>query len=1703
MKQTQNREKAIFQQALEKETAEERSAFLDRQCGDDNGLRQRVEELLNSLDNAGSFLDGGAVEPAAIVEALDMAVPSAGGVITEGPGTVIGRYKLMEQIGEGGFGLVFVAEQQQPVRRRVALKVIKPGMDSRDVIGRFEAERQALALMDHPNIARVLDAGTTDAGRPYFVMELVRGIPITEYCDQVQLSPRDRLELFVPVCRAIQHAHQKGIIHRDVKPSNVLVTLHDGEPVVKVIDFGVAKALNQQLTQKTIYTKFAQMIGTPLYMSPEQAEMSGLDVDTRSDIYYLGVLLYELLTGSTPFDRERLSEAAFDEIRRIIREEEPPKPSTRLSKSGDRLPSLAAQRKTVPAKLSKVMRGELDWIVMKALEKDRRRRYETANGFAADILRYLNDDTVVACPPTAGYRLRKFARRHKTLLATSAMVAAALIAGTTISTWQAVRASHAEARSDLSAATARDRATEARANSRIAKEETARALASKHKLRERVYASDMNAISDAYANGAIDRMNDLLANHRPRSPEEDQRGFEWYYWWHAGHLEQGNARHPLTAAFRQMAVSPDGQTIALSGWPRHLYLYDTKQLCPLRLPIQFDGEGSRLCFSPDGRFLVVGSGFRSVGARVLDTKSWDTIATMPGDFSVTAFATVQPLMVIGSWQESHGEIQLWTWTNSSWELLDRWGANGKVEDLGITPDGKTLVAHVKRNFYGESRIDIWDVQEGKSIRSLDVDGPQATGISSIVLSRDGNYVAVGEKDGDIHLWRSDSLAAKDPPRPLRTLLASAPVASLAFSPDGTRLVAGTAETNNMIIWELKNLEKEETETPITVHAHSRAVQDVKFGRDSNTVYSAGEDGYLKVWDLSNCQPYDTIRGVDPMSQVGYADDNTLIFNDHQGMVQRWDVKARKRLTPLDKKSKYYRIALSDDGGYLAGVTHNDELRVWNLASRGKVHETSVHAESDCSLVVSRDGRRVAYLTKRRAGQDAGFGDVSLFDLEHATQVTADDSFLFNRVSLKRQAFSPDSKTLVIQRAGSFRYSSHLLDITAGTVKQRLQLSGWGPENCAAFSPDGTTLAIGSYNYDIRLYDAGSGELKDTLRGHTEPLQSLAFTRDGSRLVSAGSDATVRIWKIGASKWRLLSTMRAPSRRIEFVAVSPTGTSVASVSHDGTLLIWRTATQQGVEQNVDRQLAQAQNSFPSGDAIAQLDDAHQIDPNNCKVLLFRGSLRYAMGDWNEAIADFTDALKLVPGNACSLQFRAEARAQAGQRNESLDDWTRLVQLTEGRNTEYLFRRGESYVALGRRADARADFVRALTRSPPWQAKMLLRRVESSLLRAEAIVPTGAAWRYSTDRPPADRYALAGDVSSWPVGAAPFGTGTRTTVLPKTRWTNSPDIWLQQTFELDQAIEAPLVFHVLADDEVTIYVNGALATSVGRSENYQTVEWKANLRQGANTVVVHGHDRAGSESAAVDVGLYIRGDPTTFAKVLAAAVEQAPAMQMRWSWSELLVEQGRRQVENEQWKEAAAAFGKAVELNPTDALNSMQAAILYAYNEDFDRFHQLSIDSLEQFGETKVPDVAEKVAKACLVAAPQEANLLATSKLADKALTLDPDYRNGEFIPWAQLTKGLAEYRAGNGQAANEWVEKCVANSANMPVRKALALGVRSLAWAQLGDGNASREAMVELTGLLQEHSPFHTGAKLSDNWHDWLACELLLREIRQAHTDAEQ
>jgi len=430
-------EEAIFKAAVKLKTPAERIAYVKDACGNDSDLLARITSLIKVHDSKNSIIDVLIAEPDVTLDDIP---------VSEAPGTVIGRYKLLEKIGEGGMAVVYMAEQEKPICRKIALKIIKLGMDTKSVIARFEAERQALAMMDHPNIARVLDAGATETGRPYFVMELVTGVSITEYCDKNNLSTKERLALFIQVCNAVQHAHQKGIIHRDIKPTNVMVTRHEGWPIPKVIDFGIAKATNQKLTEKTLFTRYAHIIGTPAYMSPEQAELSDLDIDTRTDIYSLGVLLYELLTGTTPFSEEELRKAGYIEMQRVIREQEPAKPSTKLSTLGDTLTDVAKHRNSTPDLLRRAVRGDLDWIVMKSLEKDRSRRYETANMLALDIRRHLEHEPVTAGAPGTTYRVQKFLRRHRSqTIAVLAMLIIAVAAVVILSMWNQDRHQLAEA----------------------------------------------------------------------------------------------------------------------------------------------------------------------------------------------------------------------------------------------------------------------------------------------------------------------------------------------------------------------------------------------------------------------------------------------------------------------------------------------------------------------------------------------------------------------------------------------------------------------------------------------------------------------------------------------------------------------------------------------------------------------------------------------------------------------------------------------------------------------------------------------------------------------------------------------------------------------------------------------------------------------------------------------------------------------------------------------------------------------------------------------------------------------------------------------------------------------------------------------------------------------------------------------------------
>jgi serine/threonine protein kinase/WD40 repeat protein len=657
------RVEAIYLAAIERADPIEQAAYLESACGADAELRRKVDELLAAHSKLGRFLQlntNRTHDHTPEVESEPLACV----------GDRVGPYKLLEKIGEGGMGEVWVADQLEPIKRRVALKLIKPGMDSRSVLARFEAERQALAVMDHPNIAKVLDAGTTTDGRPYFVMELVKGTPITEFCDTRKLSPKERLELFIPVCQAIQHAHMKGIIHRDIKPSNVLVELHDDRAVPKVIDFGVAKAIGQQLTEKTIYTGFGALVGTPVYMAPEQATFNALDVDTRADIYALGVLLYELLAGSPPIEAERMKKAALDEVLRIVRDEEPPRPSQRLSTSHSKA-SIAATRQSDPAKLSALMKGEIDWIVMKALEKDRTRRYDTANGLAKDIQRYLSGDSVEACPPTLGYRLKKAYRRNRNAVLGGTAFAMLLllgILGTTLGLLAARDAARVAQQNERKAQDAEQAARDEQDKTQQANQQLERVADLQHRTR---YAAEMNLLQAAYDSQDMARVKRLLEDQIPKGNEADMRGPEWHYWDRKFHRHLKEVCIPTQKDFEPdiFAISPEGSLLAglasnnpeiqvwdtSTGSLKHSHrLSESSQTVNLALfHFQFDASGTRLLFNTTVWDLMTGQlysieekarleGFRKISANfevaLCDLRAKNNSPVSPGKVTVIRVA---------------------------------------------------------------------------------------------------------------------------------------------------------------------------------------------------------------------------------------------------------------------------------------------------------------------------------------------------------------------------------------------------------------------------------------------------------------------------------------------------------------------------------------------------------------------------------------------------------------------------------------------------------------------------------------------------------------------------------------------------------------------------------------------------------------------------------------------------------------------------------------------------------------------------------------------------------------------------------------------------------------------------------------------------------------------------------------------------------
>jgi WD40 repeat protein/serine/threonine protein kinase len=1103
----------VYFAALERESGQARSSYLDEACAGDAELRRRVERLLEAQVNIGSFLEAPAPEIGATV------LHSA----TEGPGIVIGPYKLLEQIGEGGMGTVYMAEQTEPIQRKVALKIIKPGMDTRQVVARFEAERQALAMMDHVNIARVFDGGATENGRPYFVMELVHGVPITKYCDDNHLTPRERLELFVPVCQAIQHAHQKGIIHRDIKPSNVMVTLYDGKPVPKVIDFGVAKATEQKLTERTLFTQYGTMVGTLEYMSPEQAEMSALGVDTRSDIYSLGVLLYELLTGSTPLTSKRMKEAAYAEILRMIKEEEPPKPSTRLSDSSETLASISANRQTEPAKLTKLVRGELDWVVMKCLEKDRNRRYETASAIAADVQRYLNDEPVLACPPSAGYRLRKFVRRNRGPVSVGLALATVLVlgtVGTAIGLAWALRAERT--------------ATQAKSDLKLTLD---------------------NELHDAYFRRIALAYRELLADNLGGALKllgecpEDLRRWEWHLLMRQCRVEQVVLRNGTGVT--SLSYSEDGERIATAGLNGTLKVWNSTTGKVIWLKEKAHGASaskvgcaSSVTFHRDGRHLASTGEDKLV--KVWDLTTGRMVFSRPCDTDqivgtayAAAFNPVEPnQLVVGA----EGAVTIWDWTNDTLVhtypkhptqrlsvafsrdgrrlASGDWSGNVKlwnaeaggeplrsfpetrfaVPALSFSPDASRLAA---ASF--DRRVDVWDTTTGERVHQLPHSGRV---VLAVAYSPDGRLIVSTGEDKTVHVWEAES------GREVLGLRGHAlPCGCVAFSPDGLRLASASMD-GTIRVWDATPLRAHERQESSTTELGGEIWSLAIHPKDQKKIALAGIGNPAKVWDVETHQV--TARSVGLTGVVfcvaWHPDGKRLAIaggNGDQFTVEVWSPdNGQKYSLPVGLECQ--AAAFSTDGRYLVTGRGNGKVQIWDARDGREIGELGNHfgAVRGVAFSAEPEGR---YLVS--ASVD---GSVKLWDATRLGEIqkTGPQKPLrtfpvhIPGVCLNL-AFSQDGKRIAI---GDTEYTVKIWEVPGKETDQELlALRGHsGDIYTVAFSPDGRLVASAGEDSTVKVWDGHTGKLLRSFRGHTGLVNSLAFTRDG-QLVTGSRDRTVKFW----------------------------------------------------------------------------------------------------------------------------------------------------------------------------------------------------------------------------------------------------------------------------------------------------------------------------------------------------------------------------------------------------------------------------------------------------------------------------------------------------------------------------------------------------------------------------------------------------------------
>ncbi len=1055
------------------------------------------------------------------------------------PGERIGRYKLLEQIGEGGFGTVWMAEQQEPVRRRVALKIIKLGMDTKEVIARFEAERQALAMMDHPNIARVFDGGATENGRPYFVMELVRGARITDYCDVNRLSTEERLKLFMQVCHAVQHAHQKGIIHRDLKPSNVLVTVQDDQPVPKVIDFGIAKATGAVLTDKTFFTGFNQMIGTPAYMSPEQTGLGGLDIDTRSDIYSLGVLLYELLTGRPPFARDELLKAGLEEVLRIIRDREPPKPSTRLSELTDeeRL-TIATQRRSAPEKLNRLVRGELDWIVMKAMEKDRTRRYESANGLARDLERHLNHEPVQAVAPSASYQARKFARRHRVALVVASAFAAVSLVGTVTSVWQARKANQR-------AASETQAKLYAQKQEGIAETMLARAEKQREENRQRLVrinvASGMKLLEQGDSFGSLPWFVEALSlqegdkareqNHRLRIGNVLRYAPRLVHnWFHAGPVNQAE-------------FSPDGDRVLTASEDGTARVWEVAS-GRLLLTLQHTGKVSHAAFSPDGGRVVTVQG---LSAQVWDGTTGKPVGVPMHHALLIRVARFSPdgRRIVTASKDQTSRI----WNAATGEpLLTPLAHDKEVVDAAWSPNGQRVAT-----IGADSNVRVWDAETAGMIRALSGVGRYVYNVSFSADSRRVLWNAWGKAGVND---AQTGLAITLPLRHTQGII------SAEFSPDG-RQVLTASEDQTFQVW--NSTTGEALGAPVK---HTHALRSASFSPDGQAIITASDDGMARLYDTAQreliCPP---LKHSGRLTGASFSPDGAYVLTAGvDGMVRLWDMATGGIESLVLPHKKFVRqIAVSPDGSIVATASLDKQVRLWHTLS-GQPTTTALTNDLEIGdLRFSPDGRRIA-----TAGLD---GTIRQWDTGTGTPV---GSPIISKEPLFRIAFSEDGET--VSAAGgeevTFRSLTRRAAVNRGVIKVQTWNSKTGApvsppvsldrsQNFAEFSPDRQRVATPCDDQSVVIWETVSGRplVRITPRS---AMTCLRFSPDGRRIVTADGVVSSVVGVGEAQVWdaetgQPLSPPLVHQAEVCTAAFSPDGRWVVTGSRDGVARVWNAAT----------------------------------------------------------------------------------------------------------------------------------------------------------------------------------------------------------------------------------------------------------------------------------------------------------------------------------------------------------------------------------------------------------------------------------------------------------------------------------------------------------------------------------------------------------------